>query len=67
MTEEIKKFDALFEELYKVSNAKSAEILVHLLHESAYLVIKKCPELVHIYSNKLSIAEKVLQEFSIDE
>lgn len=62
MIKEIDKFEALFEELSKVTDIKSAEILVHLLHESAYSLIRDYPSIVHVYSSKLSVAEELLQK-----
>lgn len=60
------KFEDLFKELSGIAGStnesiKSAEILVHLLHECAYRIINEYPQEAYLYGEKLVRADKLLQ------
>ena len=60
------KFEDLFKELSGITGStkesiKSAEILVHLLHEYAYRIINECPQGAYLYGEKLVRADNLLQ------
>lgn len=60
------KFEDLFKELFGITGStnesiKSAEILVHLLHECAYRIINEYPQVAYLYGEKLVRADNLLQ------